>query len=196
MTDEQLVKAFLKGHEPAFETLMWRWQSTIFSFCCRYFANPEDARDLTQQTFIKAYNKLSDLSEPSRFPAWLYQIALNLCRDESRNKHRKHRSYITIDDYEQTRPTMPAGIGSSPSQLMQLQQVKQILQQALTRIPEEQRIVVIMKEYQDLKFVEIAEILDEPLNTVKSRLYYGLKALRKILEAWNMDKEINGYEMQ
>lgn len=191
-----MVKAFLQGHEPAFETLMWRWQSAIFNFCCRFFANAEDARDLTQQTFIKAYHNLSGLNEPASFPAWLYRIALNACRDESRSKHRKHRSNTAIDAFDNDHLFQATGTYSNPSAAMHNLQLKQILQQALAHIPEEQRVVVIMKEYQDLKFSEIADILNEPLNTIKSRLYYGLKALRKILEAWNIDKEITGYEVQ
>ena len=74
-------------------------------------------------------------------------------------------------------------------------QLSAILENALQTIPEEQRIVVIMKQYQGLKFSEIAEILNEPINTIKSRMYYGLKTLRKILTEWDINQEELGYEL-
>jgi len=82
-----------------------------------------------------------------------------------------------------------------PDRIASRNQLRDLLEKALQEIPEEQRVVVIMKEYQNLKFTEIAEILGAPVNTVKSRLYYGLNALRKVLARWDIDREVLSYEM-
>ncbi len=194
MTDEDLVRKFIEGDVSAFNTLVWRWQTPVFNLCYRYFASPDDARDITQQTFIKVYHNIGMLKDKSCFSAWIYRISLNLCRDESRNKHRKYRA--SLDEYKTDNLSLNRTLSSnSPESKLQQKQINDILYKALSRLPEEQREVVIMKEYQELKFTEISDILEQPLSTVKSRMYYGLKALRKILEDWNIDEEVIGYEM-
>lgn len=87
MNDALLIKNFLDGDESAFSTLVWKWHDPIYQFCYRFITNREDAHDLTQQTFIKAYNNLSSLNDSSKFASWIYQIALNQCKDEARKKH-------------------------------------------------------------------------------------------------------------
>ena len=82
-----------------------------------------------------------------------------------------------------------------PDSVVHRQNVKELLNKALQAIPAEQRVVVVMKEYQGLKFTEIAEVLKVPLNTVKSRMYYGLSALKKVFERWNIDEEMVRYEL-
>ena len=194
MTDEDLVQKFIEGDISAFNTLVWRWQTPVFNLCYRYFACRDDARDITQRTFIKVYHNIGNLKDSSSFSSWIYRISLNLCRDESRNKHRKYRA--SLDEYNPDKLPLsrPRSLNSPDSKLQQ-KQINEILYRALSQLPVEQREVVIMKEYQELKFTEISDILNQPLSTVKSRLYYGLKALRRILEDWNIDKEVIGYEM-
>lgn len=194
MTDEDLVRKFIDGDISAFNTLVWRWQTPVYNLCYRYFACPDDARDITQRTFIKVYHNIGKLKDSSSFSSWIYRISLNLCRDESRNKHRKYRA--SLEEYHPDKQSINRLVSqNSPEAKLHQKQINDILDKALSRLPEEQREVVIMKEYQELKFTEISEILDQPLSTVKSRMYYGLKALRKILEDWNLDKEVIGYEM-
>jgi len=83
----------------------------------------------------------------------------------------------------------------TPEELYQHQQIGEILKRTLMTLPEEQRVVIVMKQYQGLKFTEIADILKQPINTIKSRLYYGLRTLRKILEESKLDKEVLLHEM-
>lgn len=194
MTDEDLVQQFINGDISAFNTLVWRWQTPVYNLCFRYFACRDDAHDITQRTFIKVYHNIGKLNDHSSFSSWIYRISLNLCRDESRNKHRKY--HASLEEYGPDNMILPRrGQQGNPESKLQQKQINNILHKALSQLPEEQREVVIMKEYQELKFTEISEILDQPLSTVKSRMYYGLKALRKILEDWNIDKEVIGYEM-
>ncbi len=193
MTDDQLIEQFLAGNLQAFNLLVWRWQKPIYNFALRFLGNAEDAHEVTQKTFIKAYKKLHTLKDRHKFNTWLHQIALNLCRDE--NKRRRRRTFISLDQIEpkwQSRlekKTLPGVEGATVEKALQQIELQQILQQALERIPEEQRTVVILKELQGMKFTEIAELLGISVNTVKSRMYYGLNALRKILNQWNIDRE-------
>jgi len=199
MNDADLIARFLEGQVAAFNTLVWRWQDRLYNFVLRYVGNREEARDLCQQIFIRAYRSLSGLRDPERFSTWIYQIALNTCRDRLRQRQR--HSSLSLDRFEeehgQPHPALervdaqppPADAG------MHEQDLRDLLSRALQAIPEEQRVVVVMKEYQNLKFTEIAAVLETPINTVKSRLYSGLKGLRKIFDQWGISEENIGYEL-
>ena len=195
MTDGALVTRFLKGDIQAFNTLVWRWEKPLLNFIWRQVGDEETARDLTQTALIRIYRQLSKLKEPERFSSWAYRIALNLCHDEF--KRRKRHRQVSLDDIAPSSLLLREHIESppTPETVLHQSQLSEMLQASLQRIPEEQRVVVVMKQYQGLKFTEIADILKEPVNTVKSRLYYGLKALKKQLEASELGKEGLLHEM-
>ena len=202
MNDAELIQRHVHGDAQAFNFLVWRWQTPIYNFCLRYSGSRDDALDLAQKTFIKCYHSLDQLNNAERFRSWLYQIALNQCRDHSRNRYYK---YHVLDDSENfgdhegnnvREVTSEMGADrSNPEWSTEQAQLQDILARALAELPDEQKTVIILKEYQDLTFHDIAEVLKESENTVKSRLYYGLRTLRKILTKWNIDKELLGYEM-
>lgn len=191
MTDEALIIRFLNGDDEAFNTLTTRWQKPIYNFVLRYAADSDSADDLTQNTFISAYRGLRKLDNPARFSSWLYRIALNAARDAGRRTQR-HPTVSTSDEAVSNTLQMPAH--RNPDQSAHREGLRTILNRALQELPEEQRVVVIMKEYQGLKFREIAEAMEIPINTVKSRLYYGLKSLRKLFDEWNVTKEVVWYD--
>ena len=200
MTNEMLIDRFIDGDVQAFNLLVWRWQKPIYNFVLRYLASEDEAQEVTQKTFIKAYKKLRTLKDPSKFSSWLYQIALNLCHDESKRKRRRSiTSLQTLSENNNFDLSNEDIAGSdrqhNPEKALQALELSDLLQQALQHIPEEQKTVVIMKELQGLKFTEIAEILNLPINTVKSRMYYGLHALRKVFKQWQIDKEAIHYEV-
>jgi len=91
MTDAELIQKFLDGNTEAFNTLVWRWEKNVYNFVLRYLGDREEAKDVCQQTFIRAYRKLRHLRTPEKFSTWLYQIALNICRDEIKRR-RNHRT--------------------------------------------------------------------------------------------------------
>jgi len=190
MNDAKLVENFRNGDMEAFNRLVKRWQQRIHRFAYRYFASHDEASEITQKTFIKAYKKLNTLENADKFSAWIYRIAKNLCLDETKRAGRRRSASM------EALPKHPVAenLSSNPDQLVQQEDLESILQLALRQIPAEQRIVVIMKEYEGLKFREIAEVLGEPENTVKSRLYYGLKKLRTLFEQWNIELEALRYE--
>ena len=139
------------------------------------------------------------LREPSKFSTWLYQIAANLCWDVHRR--RKRHPNISIDQLLDddggldTLPMFADEPGGRPDSMTERARLHEILNAALQSIPEEHRVVVIMKEYQGLKFTEIAESLKLPVNTVKSRMYYGLRALRKVFDSWNINEGMVTYDL-
>jgi RNA polymerase sigma-70 factor (ECF subfamily) len=202
MNDRDLIERFLAGEHSAFNTLVWRWQKTIYNFILRDVGNREEAHDLAQQTFVRVYRNLAKLKNPDRFSTWIYQIAANLCRDLI--KQRRRRKLQSLEGMQEAGAlelsanaalTLHAENEQHPDRIVSRSQLRDLLEKALQEIPEEQRVVVVMKEYQNLKFTEIAEILGAPVNTVKSRLYYGLNALKKVLGRWQIDEEAVHYEM-
>lgn len=201
MTDTQLIHRIIDGDRSQFNTLVWRWEKPLYNFILRYLGNKELARDVTQKVFIRVYKNLTKLKDPAKFSSWIYQIASNLCKDEIKKMSR--RDFISLDLIQENHDNegyrLPEQLkeqeNALPDARVNQKQVSSIVQKALKQLPEEQRVVIIMKEYQGLKFKEIAAALNQPLNTVKSRMYYGLNGLRKIFEQWQITEEVLNYEL-
>ncbi len=190
MTDAELIRRFRDGESHAFNGLVGRWHRRLYNFILRHVGDREEAQDLCQQAFIRAYRNIRRLRDPEKFSSWLYQIAVNTCRDELRRRQR--HPTVSLESLEQGTNGQPyGGLKSSVRADVRAHErdLRDLLNRALQSIPEEQRVVVVMKEYQHLKFTEIAAALELPVNTVKSRLYYGLNNLRKLLDQWNITQE-------
>jgi len=177
-TDEELVGAFQSGDASAFDLLVGRWDRKIQGAIYRVLGPGEDSRDLCQEVFLKAYRALGSFKREARFSSWLYQIALNACRD--RLRRRRGRTQVSLDDLETAQ--VPLHSGPSALELVEKKDLARAVQAAMDTLPHEQREVIALKEYQGLTFVEIAETLDVPVSTVKTRLYRGLGQLREQLE--------------
>ncbi len=182
MNDVKLIENFCAGNIDAFNRLVERWQDRIHRLAYRYFASHDEAAEITQKTFIKVYRKINSLDDPSKFSSWIYRISNNLCLDETKRAGRRRSAPL------ETLGPRPV-LHNAADRSIQQKELGSILEMALKQLPPEQRMVVIMKEYEELKFREIAEILQEPESTVKSRMYYGLKSLRKIFKRWNIEME-------
>lgn len=167
--DTDLVSAAQQGDVEAFNRLIARWEKRIFNYLLRILGDREDAMDVSQEVFLKAYQKLGSLQDPGRFSFWLFRIAHN----EAFSLVRKGRP-----EEEWT------GQGDGPewSRRMAPVEVSLAVEAALARLSPEQREAVVLKVYQGFKFEEIGEILGAPVSTVKSRLYTGLDLLRQVLE--------------
>jgi len=207
MTDGDLINKYLNGPNTpegvaAFNTLVWRWEKPMYNFILRYFGKRDEARDLTQQVFIKVYRNLAHLKNREKFSPWIYQIAANLCRDLIKQNRRRQSFSLenlqesgALDEAAHPALTLHSEGALHPDKVVSRKELRDILEKALREIPEEQRVVIIMKEYQGLKFAEIAEALGVSVNTIKSRMYYGLSALKKILTQWQIDEEVMLYDM-
>jgi RNA polymerase sigma-70 factor (ECF subfamily) len=163
--DRRIIERVLGGDPEAFNLLVRRWEKPIYNFIFRMIGNRDEAMDLCQDSFLKAYKELRTLKDRDRFSAWLYRIAHNSCF--SRLRRDRGKTFIEL---------MPDAQSVRSSIEVQLS-----VEKALQQLPEDQREVVILKVYHSLKFEEIAVIQDSPVSTVKSRLYMGFEKLRSYL---------------
>ncbi|RMI09827.1 MAG: sigma-70 family RNA polymerase sigma factor [Calditrichaeota bacterium] len=196
--DRELILRSLEGDVEAFNTLVHHWQGRVFNFILRYTGDEDASQDLCQAVFIRLYRHLPRIRHPERLSVWIYQTALNVCRDEWRRRQRRRTTSLEALESETPSPEehplprneqMPLTLEGT----LHARDVRRILHQAMQAIPEAQRTVILLKIYQGLKFSEIAEVLNISENTAKSRMYYGLTALRKVLQNWNIDGELQGY---
>ena len=178
-SDEELVDA-CQAEASAFDVLVARWEDRIRGASYRFLGSEDEARDVAQEAFLKAYRGLSGFKQEARFSSWLYQIATNLCRD--RLRRRKTRPQVSLEALEETGPVIVETRPGAHERLI-ARDIAEAVRRAIQALPEEQREVVILKEYQaSLMFLEIAQALDVPVSTVKTRLYRGLVQLRLRLE--------------
>jgi RNA polymerase sigma factor (sigma-70 family) len=199
MHSDTLIHRAKEGDQNAQGKLVQLWYKRIYNFGYKFFLDHDLAMEISQKTFISMCKNLAGLQDTARFKSWLYKIAVNYCREEAR-KSKSSRSLSFDLVWSKEAEDSPAWEGSgqrndNPEQQLQHVELSDILQTALLELNSEQREVVIMKEYEGLKFREIAEVLNISENTVKSRMYYGLDGLRKILEKKNINKDTVGYEL-
>jgi RNA polymerase sigma-70 factor, ECF subfamily len=157
----------------AFNLLVSRWEKRVFHYILRLLRNREDALDVTQDVFLKAYQNLTKLDDPARWASWLFRIAHN----EAFSLLRKVR-------HEDNELVVEPSTGEAASRLFPLE-LSLAVERALARLSPDQREAVVLKIYQGFKFEEMAEILDAPVSTVKSRVYAGLDQLKNSLAPLN-----------
>jgi RNA polymerase sigma-70 factor (ECF subfamily) len=181
VTDEELVSRSRGGDADSFNQLILRWERPIYALAYRVIGREEDARDVVQETFLRAYRALPGFKGQAKFSSWLYRIALNLCRDWIRRQRRAPVVQVPegMDPVDMAAETEPA---ESIEDLVSRRQLSAIVEEAMKRLPEEQRTAIVLKEYHGLTFQEIADLQGVPLSTVKTRLYQGLSVLRRHLE--------------
>lgn len=182
-TDEDLVRAVRSGDTDSLGVLVSRWEQPLFRFVYRLLPRYDDARDICQETFLRILKSSDRFRDGSRFSTWMYQIALNLCRDQQRRQKRWGR-ILSADPgaAERARAAPSSSVEGDPGRAIERGEATRAVQWALAQIPAEQREVLILKEFEGLRFREIAEILGCPESTVKSRMYYGLDGVRRALE--------------
>jgi RNA polymerase sigma-70 factor (ECF subfamily) len=181
MDDEELVARSRGGDLDSFNQLVLRWERPIYALAYRVIGREEDARDVAQETFLRAFRALGGFKGQAKFSSWLYRITLNLCRDWIRRERRSNVAPIPegVDIVELAGEATPT---ESIEELVARKQLGEAVAKAMALLPEEQRTAIILKEYHGLTFQEIADLLDCPLSTVKTRLYQGLTVLRRHLQ--------------
>ena len=179
-SDEELVARSRGGDLDSFNQLVMRWERPIYALAYRVIGREEDARDVAQETFLRAFRALGGFKGQAKFSSWLYRITLNLCRDWIRRERRTPLAQPPegVDLVELAGEATPA---ESLEDLVSRKELGRAVAAAMAKLPDEQRTAIILKEYHGLTFQEIAELLDCPLSTVKTRLYQGLTVLRRQL---------------
>ena len=186
-TDEELVARSMGGDLDSFNQLVLRWERPIYALAYRVIGREEDARDVCQETFLRAFRALGGFKGQAKFSSWLYRITLNLCRDWIRRERRQPVTQAPegVDLAELAGETEPT---ESVEELVARKEIGAAVAKAMALLPEEQRTAIVLKEYHGLTFQEIADMLDCPLSTVKTRLYQGLTVLRRQLERSNVTR--------
>jgi RNA polymerase sigma-70 factor (ECF subfamily) len=171
--DRDLIAKARRGHVEAYNVLVSRWEKRVFNYLLRLVGHREDALDLSQDVFLKAYQNLRKLDDPAKFAPWLFRIAHN----EAYSLLRKNRPEGEL--------AMEPSTGEASSRMFPIE-LTLAVQGALGRLSDDHREAVLLKVYQGFKFEEMAEILSCPVSTVKSRLYTALDLLKETLAPVNM----------
>jgi RNA polymerase sigma-70 factor (ECF subfamily) len=180
-TDEELVARSRGGDVDSFNQLILRWERPIYALAYRVIGREEDARDVCQEAFLRAFRALPGFKGEAKFSSWLYRITLNLCRDWIRRQRRAPVLQIP-EDTDPHELAAERGAVESIEDLAARRELTAVVEQAMAALPDEQRTAIILKEYHGMTFQEIAELQGCPLSTVKTRLYQGLAVLRRSLE--------------
>ncbi len=179
-TDEELVARSKTGDTESFNQLVKRWERPIFALAYRTLGREEDARDVTQETFLRAFRALSGFKGDAKFSSWLYRIALNLCRDSMR-KDRRAPFVAVPEGVEVEDLAADRGPTETVEDLAARAELSREVARAMAHLPAEQRQAIILKENHGLTIQEIADLMQCPLSTVKTRDYQGFTTLRKQL---------------
>lgn len=167
------IEACLAGDASAFDILVVRHQKTVQRVCYRFTGNTEDAADLTQEVFVKAYRSLGKFRGTSAFSTWIYRIAVNACL--SFKASRKNRAEEWDEDHD------IVAEGPTAEETLDTELNAQTVRAALDTLPEKQRLTVIMKVLEERTHAEVAEILGSNVGTVKANLFFAIRNLRKHL---------------
>lgn len=172
-SDKQLVADYLKGDEKSLEVLIKRYLKPIFSFVFRFTGNIHDAEDITQEVFVKVWRNLKKFDQNRSFKTWIFGIAKNTAIDFLRKK-----KTISFSEFEVERIADPNPL---PDEFYERESIVQKLASALNKLMPKYRMVLLFRYNDRFNFREIAEVLGEPLNTIKSRHRRALVLLRKLL---------------
>ncbi len=181
MTREQeasIVRKVLGGNANAFETLVLEYEKNVYNIALRMTGNSEDAADMTQEAFIKAYNSLQSFRGDSKFSVWLYRIVSNVCLDFLRSKNRRPTVSLSVEDDDGEDAQLDvADESQSPELLLDRKLTRDSVRRGLDSLPPDYRQILLLREIQGLSYDEIAQALSLEVGTVKSRIFRARKRL-------------------
>lgn len=182
-SDEQAMwRVQTQDDETAFAMLVRRWEGPIQRLCTRMLGDSHRGQDMAQEAFSRLFAKRKDYHADGKFSSFLWRIAMNLCYDELRRL--KRRAEESLDAEPDGGPAPMAGLedsGPGPDARLDSAEQADIVRRSLMRLPEVYRSVLVLRHYEDLKFREIADVLEIPEGTVKSRMAEGLTLLERLL---------------
>ncbi len=187
MPEEQLIRRAQQSDNEAFEQLLLLHQKKVYNLCLRMSANPDDALDLSQEAFIKAWRSIGQYQFEASFSTWLFRLTSNVCIDFLRRKKRRQETSLTesYDDSDEGEEFSLPDTAPLPEEQAITNETKIELAQAMERLGPEHREILQLRVVENLPYEQIAEILDIRVGTVKSRLARARLSLRKILKAGN-----------
>lgn len=193
LLEEDLITRSQNGDIDAFEELVAKYERKVYAIAYRFMGNPEDAGDLTQEAFLKAYQSIKSFRQEASFSTWICRIVSNVCRDQLRKNKRQSQNSLDEDVWleEGTVQKQLKDQRPTPDEVYESKELKEYLQGLINNLNPEYKMVVILRDIQGYSYEEIAQILDCSLGTVKSRLNRARKALRDQI---NLDRVGKGRE--
>lgn len=180
--DAEIVRLILAGNEDLFADLVNRYRTRLCRFIERYTNDAEDARDVTQDVFLKVYGALDSFDPKYKFSTWLFRIAGNAAIDHlRRRKVRPLRLELPVDEDGEARQVEPKDIRPDPLEDLSRRRLGLALHEAIGRLPDDYRELISLRHYGELPYEEIAELKGMPLGTVKNKLFRARQALRDLL---------------
>ncbi len=183
-SDDHLIEGLRAGEDAAYEALLGRFQEPVFNLVSRLLRDTGEACDVVQEVFLKVFRKIDSFRGDSSLKTWIYRIAVNEAHNHGRWNGRHRRQEVGLEGEEDSRgycDTLPAS-GDSPFDYVLDRERHRLIEAALAELRPSFRSVVVLRDVEDLSYEEIAQIIDVPLGTVKSRILRGREALRRELE--------------
>lgn len=184
VNENELVKSALNGDGEAFGELVSLYEKKIYSFALGMLSDPDDAFDVSQDTFLKAYRSLNSFKGESSFYTWLYAICRNCCYDYIKQNARRMKRNVSLSEYENDDDGTVVEIPDNserPDLVMESKQARELIIDAISGLPEKHREIIILRDFEDLSYEQISEALDISEGTVKSRLSRARMRLQSIL---------------
>ena len=175
--DDKLVKRAKKGDSRAFDLLVLKYQGRVAQLVSRYLNNAAEVEDVTQEAFIKAYRALPNFRGDSAFYTWLYRIAANAAKNHLVALGRRPSSDMALDDSEVFDVSGRLKDNESPDEVIMGQQLEMLISRTIEELPVELRAALTLREFEGLSYEEIADVLECPIGTVRSRIFRAREAI-------------------
>jgi RNA polymerase sigma-70 factor (ECF subfamily) len=189
-TDEQLVKRSQRGDTQAYEELVARHRDKIYARAYSMVRNEDDAFDLSQEAWIKGWQRLKQFQGDSSFATWMTRIVINLCLDLIRKQKRQRAESIEQMNEETggVERQMPV-ITTNPTEGLERSELRKRIDQALAQLTEAHRTVLVLHEFEELEYKAIAKVMNCSLGTVMSRLFYARRRMAALMAGWKREQE-------
>ncbi len=197
LQDELLIRRAQRGDADAFEQLLLEHQKNVYNLCYRMAGNPDDAMDLSQETFLRAWRCLDQYQFASAFSTWLYRLCSNICIDFLRRRRRQQTVPLTFEDADGEEQTYAVPDAQPlPEEQVELKLTRETLAAAMAQLLPEHRAVLQLRVVNEMSYEQIADVLDIQIGTVKSRLSRARNQLKKILERGNLSRRASSESME
>jgi RNA polymerase sigma-70 factor (ECF subfamily) len=176
--DEELVLRVQQGDKSAYDLLVIKYQHRIIQLVNRYIKDPSDAQDVAQEAFIKAYRALGNFRGESAFYTWLYRIAINTAKNYLMSRSRRSAdAQVDVQDAEQIEKAPQLQGMETPERQLLNEEIVETIKTAIAKLPEEMRIAIMLREFEGMSYEEIAQAMDCPVGTVRSRIFRAREAI-------------------
>lgn len=192
-----MIRRAQRGDADAFEQLLLEHQKSVYNLCYRMAGNPDDAMDLSQETFLRAWRCLDQYQFASAFSTWLYRLCSNICIDFLRRRRRQQTVPLTFEDADGEEQTYAVpDVQPLPEEQVELKLTRETLAAAMAQLLPEHRAVLQLRVVNEMSYEQIADVLDIQIGTVKSRLSRARNQLKKILERGNLSRRASSESME